>query len=146
MHSESFDNMTKKEIFLRSFLDEVWNQHRPDKVVEYLADSYTIHLDAGDPWEGKTIDIPTFKERLQHSFVPFPDIHFDVQSSVSDADTVAITWILTGTHLGQMGSLPPTGKKIRTFGTTIYYFRDGRLCGHSQVFDRAVVASQLGFG
>jgi predicted ester cyclase len=52
---------------------------------------------------------------------------------------------MTGTNLGPIGGFPPTGKSIKTNGATIYHFNDGKICGHSQVFDRTTVMKQLGF-
>lgn len=86
-----------------------------------------------------------FKERLDFSFNSFPDMYFDIKSAIEEDDHVAITWILTGTNLGKIGDLPPTNKKIRTSGMTIYYFSGSLISGHSQVFDRRAVWNQLGF-
>jgi steroid delta-isomerase-like uncharacterized protein len=97
------------------------------------------------PWDGKTINHEEFKVRLNYSFNSFPDIHFAVKTLVADGSNVAITWIMTGTNLGNIGDIPATKKPIKTFGTTIYHFKDGKICGHSQVFDRTTVIKQLGF-
>jgi steroid delta-isomerase-like uncharacterized protein len=136
--------MRKKEI-LQRFIDDIWNHKRLDKVEHYVNDQYTIHLDTADPWEGKILSHQDFKERLQFSFSSFSDIHFEITSSIEEESHVAITWILTGTNDGYIGNLPPTGKSIRTTGLTIYHFQDDLICGHTQIFDRATVAKQLGF-
>jgi predicted ester cyclase len=52
---------------------------------------------------------------------------------------------MTGTNLGNIGGFPATGKSIKTNGATIYHFDNGKVCGHSQVFDRTTVIKQLGF-
>ena len=52
------------------------------------------------------------------------------------------TW--TGTNSGK-GAFLPTNKAIRTNGVIIYHFQDGKICGHTQVFNRATVRWQLGF-
>jgi len=135
----------KNEIILREFMQKVWNEKDLDSIAEFVSPEYTIHIDTGDPWEGKTLDHKEFKTRLNYSFNSFPDIHFTIQHAISDGDHVAITWIMTGTNLGNIGELPATNKSIRTFGATIYHFNDGKVCGHSQVFDRTTVMRQLGF-
>ncbi len=136
----------KKEKFLREFIDEVWNQQGFGKVAKYVHNEYTVHLDHTDPWEGKTLGHDEFKERLKYSFDSFPDMHFEITSAIEDGNHVAITWILTGTNLGMIGGYLATGKSIKTKGMTIYHFKDGLINGHSQVFDRATVMKQLGFG
>lgn len=133
------------EAILRDFLQKVWNEKDLNSVDQFVHTSYSIHIDTGDPWEGKTLDLEDFKVRLKYSFDSFPDINFDIQSAISDGNYVAITWIMTGTNLGKIGGFVPTGKTICTKGVTIYHFQNGKVCGHSQVFDRTTVMKQLGF-
>jgi steroid delta-isomerase-like uncharacterized protein len=125
-------------------MDEVWNKKLADKIKNYVHEEYIIHLDAGDPWENKNLSHPEFKNRLKYSFDSFPDMHFEIASAIEEANHVAITWILTGTNLGAIQEYPPTNKKIKTKGVTIYNFKDNLICGHIQVFDRRIVAKQLG--
>jgi len=134
-----------KESFLKEFIKRVWNEQDFNSVEIFVSPKYTVHLDTGDPWEGKTLNHAEFRERLKYSFSSFPDIHFDIQTMVSDGDYVAITWVMTGTNLGKIEKYPPTGKSIKTTGMTIYHFTDGKISGHTQVFDRTTVIRQLGF-
>ncbi len=133
------------ETILRDFIQQVWNEKNVDSIPEFVHPAYTIHTDNGDAWEGKTLNNDEFRARLNDSFGPFPDIHFEILSAISDGDCVAINWIMTGTQLGPIGGVPPTGKSIHTKGLTIYHFSNGKICGHSQVFDRTTVMRQLGF-
>jgi steroid delta-isomerase-like uncharacterized protein len=133
------------EIILKEFIERVWNGKDLSSVFAYVNDEYTIYIDTGDPWEGKTLNLEQYKERLNYSFNSFPDMHFDIQTSIADGDYVAITWILTGTNLGKIEKFPPTNKKIKTRGATIYHFKNGKVVGHSQVFDRTTVMKQLGY-
>ena len=134
-----------KEKILRTFMKQIWNQQRKDLVEQFVATEYQIYLDTGDPWEGKILNHMEFKKRLDFSFNSFPDINFEITAAIEEESHVAINWILTGTNLGKIGDFPPTNKKIRTNGMTIYYFRDDLIAGHSQVFDRMTVMKQLGF-
>ena len=136
--------MPKEEI-LRDFMEKVWNQQRKDLVEKFVTESYQIHLDTGDDWEGKVLNYEEFKRRLDFSFNSFPDINFEITSAIEEENHVAINWILTGTNLGTIRDLPPTRKKIKTNGITIYHFKGDLISGHTQVFDRNLVAKQLGF-
>jgi len=135
-----------KALFLREFMDEIWNKKNLDKAEQYLHEEYTIHLDPTDPWEGKTLSHSEFIHRMQSaSFDPFPDMNFEITSTIEDEHHVAATWILTGTNLGNIGDNPPTNKAIETRGMTIYHFKDDLINGHTQIFDRTTVMKQLGF-
>lgn len=130
---------------LLNFINRVWNNKDMECLNEFLDTKYSIQIDTGDPWEGKILNHDEYKKRLQYSFSSFPDIHFSIQTTISDGDFVAITWILTGTNLGNIGAYPPTNIKIQTNGMTIYQFKNGKICGHNQVFDRTTVMKQLGY-
>jgi steroid delta-isomerase-like uncharacterized protein len=133
------------EIILKEFMQKVWNEKDFNSIALFVDPAYTIHIDTGDPWEGKTLTHDEFKTRLNYSFSSFPDLHFAIQDAISDGDYVAINWIMTGTNLGNIGNFPPTNKAINAAGTTIYHFRNNKVSGHSQVFDRTAIMRQLGF-
>ena len=133
------------EYTLREFMQKVWNEKHSDGITKYVAPAYTIHIDTSDPWEGKTLNHEEFAKRLDFTFHSFPDINFQILTAISDGDYVAITWIITGTNSGEIAGFPPTGKLINTNGATIYHFKEGKVSGHSQVFDRKTIMKQLGF-
>ena len=58
---------------LAQFIHEVWDCGREEAVADYLASSYTLHHDPGDPWDGRVLDLEGYKERLRVSRAPFPD-------------------------------------------------------------------------
>ena len=135
----------KNEIIIKDFMQKVWNEKDFTAISSFVHPEYTIHIDTGDPWEGKTLNHTEFETRLNYSFNSFPDVHFEIQHTISDGEYVAITWIMKGTNLRSIGDFPPTNKSIKTFGVTIYNFKNDKVCGHSQVFDRESVMRQLGF-
>jgi len=129
---------------LRVFMDRVWSAGEVDAVDEYLAAAYTIYSDPGDPWEGQTLDVPAFKQRLMSSRSAFPDLRFELEECVEEENRVAIGWTMSGTNTGSFGGRAGTGRAIAVRGLTVYYFADGRISGHRQVVDRLSVAQQLG--
>lgn len=133
------------ETILREFMQRVWNEKDFNSISQFVDSEYTVYLDTSDPWEGQTLNHKDFETRLNYSFHSFPDIHFEIKTVVSDGQCVAITWIMTGTNSGKIGDYPPTNKKIEADGMTIYYFKNGRVCGHAQVYDRTTIMKQLGF-
>lgn len=57
-------------------IDEVWSKGNLQIVDQLIAPQYTIRHDPGDQWEGKTLDLATFKERVKMSRHVFPDQKF----------------------------------------------------------------------
>ena len=134
--------MNRKNV-LAQFIKEVWSEGNVDACDRYVADSYSIHHDPGDPWHGQTLSRAQFKERVVLSRAPFPDQRFELQELLADGSAVAATWLWTGTHQGDFPGFPASGKQIKMSGATVYYFDNDKLAGHWQITDRLSVFQQL---
>ena len=132
----------RKQI-LTGFLQDVWTDGQVEKVDHYLADNYSIHNDPGDPWDGQTLSIAGFKDRLIQSRAMAPDQIFDVEKMVEEGNDIAVAWSWSGTHLGDIPGIPAIGRNITMTGLTIYSFEGDRLSGHWQIADRLSVFQQL---
>lgn len=126
-------------------MDQVWNSGNFDQIEDFVAPRYEIKNDPGDPWDGQSLTITAFKERVLYSRNAFPDLHFEIQEMIGENDKVVVSWIMSGTHTGDLPQMPATGKSFSISGITIYYFEDGKLCGHTQAFDRLGFLSQMAF-
>lgn len=129
---------------LQDFFDRVWNTGSVTDVPQFIAPTYIIHSDPGDPWDGQTLTQAQFCERLQTSHAPFPDLAFTWDEVIDAAGCVVVSWTLRGTHSKPLGDFPATGRTIAVKGMTVYYFTMGKLTGHRQVVDRLAVLQQLG--
>ena len=125
-------------------MSEVWNKGDFNNLRDYLSPTYTIRNDPGDPWDGQTIDQNTFKERVAYSRNAFPDLQFDIQEMIEENKKIAVRWVMSGTHAGDLPQLPATGKCFSVSGMTFYYFEGGKLCAHRQTFDQLGFLSQIG--
>lgn len=133
-----------RKTFLRSFIRDIWDEGRIDLIPSYLAPAYRIVHDPGDAWDGMTLDHAAFQERVRQSRAPFPDQRFAIQALFEDAESVAMTWLWTATHLGDMPGFPASGRTVTMSGATVYLFDAAdRLAGHWQVADRLGVFQQL---
>jgi steroid delta-isomerase-like uncharacterized protein len=128
---------------LVDFLRRVWDEGDAGVCEQFLARSYTIHHDPGDPWAGQTLDLAGYQDRLRVSRAPFPDQCFDIVGLFEDGDVVVATWHWHATHLGDMPGFPATGQRLTMSGTTAYSFVNDRISGHWQVVDRLSVFQQL---
>ncbi|WP_127111660.1 ester cyclase [Shimia sediminis] len=135
--------MDDRKSILAEFIQKTWNDGDVSAVPDFLARRYTIHSDPGDPWEGQTLDIPGFQDRLVKSRAAAPDQRFECVDMIAEGDRIAMTWRWSGTHLGDLPGLPASGAPIRMTGITVYYFQGNRLCGHWQNADRLSVYQQI---
>ena len=136
--------MTDHKPVLTRFLEEVWNEGVESAVDRYLAPTYTIHNDPGDPWHGKSLNRDEFKQRLRVSRAPFPDQRFTIVELIAEVDTVGACWTWVGTQTGDIPGFPASGRRVTMSGITFYFFdAEGRIGGHWQAVDRLGVMMQL---
>lgn len=129
---------------LSAFMARIWNNGDFSQIETYVSAAYEIKSDPGDPWEGQVINREVFQERVLYSRNAFPDLRFDIQEMIEENDKVACSWIMSGTHLGDLPQLPASGKAFSISGLTIYYFQTGKVCGHWQAYDRLGFMAQMG--
>ncbi len=134
---------TENLTLLRCFIESVWDRGELDRLDDFLAPTYVIRHNPGDPWDGQTLDRKGFAERLRISRAPFPNQRFRILESFEDDDKAAIFWAWRGVHDGDLQGFPATGKTVFMSGATTYFFEAGKLSGHWQVADRLSVMKQL---
>jgi steroid delta-isomerase-like uncharacterized protein len=81
---------------------------------------------------------------LQGFAAAFPDSAIVIESSVSQGDTVAVRWTLTGTHQGEFQGIPATGRAIRLHGIEYNRFAGDRCAEHWSMYDNLALLRQLG--
>lgn len=135
--------MSDAKALVANYLHEVWNDGDASACDRYIAAPYTIHHDPGDPWDGQSLSLEAFKDRLRSSRAPFPDQRFTIDTMLEDGIKVAVAWRWEGTFLADLPGFPATGKPVRASGITIYTTEGSRITGHWQVTDRLSVVHQL---
>lgn len=74
----------------------------------------------------------------------FPDLAFDIQDVIAENDKVVLRSIFTGTHLGDLYGVAPTGNQVRTEQIHILRLDCGRIAEHWAARDHSKLAEQLG--
>ncbi|HEX4079034.1 MAG TPA: ester cyclase [Rhizomicrobium sp.] len=135
----------ERKRLLTSFIEEVWSQGRIEACDDYIGATYTVRHDPGDPWDGQTLSLSGFKERVRLSRAPFPDQRFALETILEDGNAVATAWTWAASHKGDVAGFSATGARLTMSGLTIYDFDDAnRILGHWQVADRLSVFQHLG--
>jgi len=107
---------------------------------EFIAEDFVDH--AGPPGlpggrEGFRLQALAWRQA-------FPDIRLRVDQLVAHDDTVAIAWTGTGTHLGELMGIPPTGVSGQTTGIAFNRLRDGQVVERWGNSDDLGLMQQLG--
>jgi len=138
---QGIENM-KKEI-LKRFIQKVWNDGDISAIPDHIAETYRVIHDPGDPWDGMELDVAGFQNRVSKSRALAPDQMFEIQEAYENQDSVCVTWLWSGTHLGEVSGISPSGKKLHMSGATVYYFENNKITGHWQIADRLGVFQQM---
>lgn len=76
-----------------------------------------------------------------------PDGHYELKSFATDADSgnVAAVAVFHGTHTGEGGPVPPTGKKVAADYVYNMEFSDGRISHMTKIWNDGISLRQLGW-
>jgi steroid delta-isomerase-like uncharacterized protein len=74
----------------------------------------------------------------------FPDFQIVIDDAFGDQDRVAILFTFTGTHLGELMGVPPTGESVSVQGTILSRVADGKIVEEWELIDQLTMYQQLG--
>ncbi|MCP9234842.1 ester cyclase [Lewinella sp. JB7] len=90
--------------------------------------------------------VSEMKSLMEYFRVAFPDVAYDHEIQVIDDHRVFTSWSARGTHEGNFGDVPPTGKSIETHGMTVLTFDDdGKIVEDRSYFNEAAILNDLGY-
>jgi predicted SnoaL-like aldol condensation-catalyzing enzyme len=128
-----------KEVVQR-FVEEVQN-NRDWAVYDELNAPDFVNLSAppGVPSdrEGGKIFLGSFMDA-------FSDGRYTIDDMIAEGDLVATRKTFTGTHTGDLGQIPATGKSVSLQYVDILRLRDGRIIEHWLSLDQLSFLQQLG--
>ena len=118
-------------------LDEVWNNGNYSIIPEVISPDY-IYTNGGDK------GLEGFEQFVKNMRTTFPDLHYAVDEMIGEGNTLATRVTLTGTFLGKMGNIEPTGKSIKLTHVLISRFADGKCIETTSFHDMLAFSQQLG--
>jgi steroid delta-isomerase-like uncharacterized protein len=74
----------------------------------------------------------------------FPDLRFEIQDMVAEGDCVAVHFMWSGTHEGELLGIPPTGRSISVEDMALLRFKDGKVIEAYDIQDSLDMLRQLG--
>jgi steroid delta-isomerase-like uncharacterized protein len=81
---------------------------------------------------------------VDRAFASFPDLQFVLLDTISEGNKVAAVWLLEGTQMGKVMNIPPTKRKVKVKGTTIFEIEDEKITKSDTLFDLAAMLRQMG--
>ena len=99
-----------------------WNQGNMALLDEFWAPNYINH----DPTNPEVRDLEGFKQWVIAARTAFPDMNVTIDDLIAEGDKVVTRWTVRGTHKGEFGKIPATGKQVMFTGMTISRIVDGK--------------------
>ncbi|MFA9202273.1 MAG: ester cyclase, partial [Candidatus Nanopelagicaceae bacterium] len=73
----------------------------------------------------------------------FPDIEYQIEEMIAEADKVAVRFRAPGTQKGEFAGIPPTGKQVVWQGNMIYRLEDGKVAELQAYLNDSDLISEL---
>jgi steroid delta-isomerase-like uncharacterized protein len=108
---------------------------------EILSSDVVVH---GTSVDGEVRGLEQMLEFVAAYRRAFPDARSSVEDQVAEGDKVVTRWRARGTHQGDFGDIPATGREIDVSGITIERIADGRIAEVWVVRDWLGLLQQLG--
>lgn len=124
---------------MRRFLEEFCTGRRTDLARELISDDYVSHGPQAPPAQGP--DGVVERVRIYQESV---DGHWTIDELFSAGDRVVARWTGSGTHVGELMGIPPTGQPISVEAISVFRIADGRIAEESTVWDALGLLQQVG--
>jgi steroid delta-isomerase-like uncharacterized protein len=127
------------ERLLRAWV-EAADAGRLDAFEDYLHPDVVVHAPLGLSTKGIDEERAVWRDALS----AMPDIRHTIQDVVASGTTVAARVLVTGTHDGDFGGIPRTGRSFSFDQVLFAHLRDGKIVELWEVIDSAAMLTQLG--
>lgn len=74
----------------------------------------------------------------------FPGYHVYVDEMTAEGSRVIVRARITGTHLGKLGDIPPSGKNVDFPFVICYEIENNMIVGHWMIADQLTLMEQIG--
>ena len=129
----------RNKAVIRRFVEEVQNK-KDFTAYDELTDPEFVNLSAppGVPAdsEGGRMWLSTFADA-------YPDSEFTIDDMIAEGDRVVTKKTLRGTHTGEFGGIPATGRSVTLQYVDIMRVREGRIVEHWVSMDQLSWLQQL---
>jgi predicted ester cyclase len=127
------------EAVFRAHFEQIWNNKDASGIERFIAPNYR-----GFNAEEVISGIEGYKQHFVTITTAFPDLRITIEAILEEEDRVAARWVVEATHTGNLGDLPPTGKRVRLTGIAIARIRNRQLVEEHANSDTLGLLKQIG--
>jgi steroid delta-isomerase-like uncharacterized protein len=126
---------------VQRLFEEVFNQKRLERADAFVAPDYLDH--GAVPGQGPGLE-GAKQQRWAMYFAAIPDLHATIDDLVAEGNKVVVRYTVEGTQQGALPGVPPTGKRFRISGISIYRLAEGKITEQREQMDMLGLMQQLG--
>lgn len=128
-----------EEAVVRRFYEEMNNARKNELAPDLFAADHVFHdpqVVAAPGPQGMADTVAVYQESL--------DGHWEIEEIFSAGDRVVVRWTGSGTHVGELNAIPPTGKTISVDAISIHRVTGNKISETWEVWDTLGLLQQLG--
>jgi steroid delta-isomerase-like uncharacterized protein len=108
---------------IRRYYADLWNAWNLDLARELVAPDISFRGSLGVAVTG----LEGFTRYMEVVRRAFPDYHNHIEELIAEGDRVAARLTYSGTQLGEVFGIPPTGKRVTYAGVAIFRVVNGKI-------------------
>jgi steroid delta-isomerase-like uncharacterized protein len=91
--------------------------------------------------------LEAYTDWMKGLFTPVPDGQYEIRSFAVDEDrnNIAAYGVFRGTHTGEGGPVPPTGRSVEADYVYVMQFKDGKIHHMTKIWNDGISLQQLGW-
>jgi steroid delta-isomerase-like uncharacterized protein len=130
----------ENEAIVRRIIGEFLNEGNLALADELSTEDFVNH----SPGSGITPDREGLKRYVSNLRTAFPDMVTTIDDMIAEGDKVVVRVTSSGTHMGDLAGIPPTGRQVRVPAISIIRFADGKAVERWNITDELSLLQQLG--
>jgi steroid delta-isomerase-like uncharacterized protein len=126
------------EAALRKAID-AWNAGDLPRYLDLYAEGIRLHGYSPEPMNKASV-----REFYEESWAVNANQHLSLDEVFGQEDKLCVRFTNTGSHVGELFGVPPTGREITMEGMTVMHFRNGKCVERWSVVDIIGPLAQMG--
>lgn len=122
---------------------EAWQAGDLDSAVAAYAPDFVYHNPVLAERPGLPPGSAAMRGLMADARAAFPDLTYTVELTIAEGDAAAVLYSWRGTHSGQLGGRPPTGRPVTATGAIFCRVAGGQIVEQWDIDDRLDVVRQL---
>ena len=127
------------EAVVRRFYEQMNNERKNELAEELFTADHQFHdpqISGGVGPQAVADIVRVYQEGVEG--------HWTIEDIFSTDEMVTVRWTGTGTHVGEVNGIPPTGKSIRVDAIAVHRMAGGKIAETWEVWDTLGFLQQIG--